>query len=166
MNLLKFSLSIGFFAFILGFNACKPADEVSSSNDYSNGVLITCDGTFPSGTGFISYYNRKDAATIDVFGKENTGAALGNTVQTMAIYNGKAYIMVNNANKMVIVDAKTFQSPEIITGTNYPFQFLPIDANRAYVSEWGEKGVNGGIKVYDYVNKTFVKTISLYALGH
>jgi DNA-binding beta-propeller fold protein YncE len=158
MNLLKFSLSLGLIALFLSFNACKPADETTSGS-YESGVFITCDGVFPTGTGFVSFYNRKDAAQTDIFGKENGGAALGNTVQSMAIYGGKAYTMVNNANKIVITDARTFQAPETVTGINYPHQFLPIDKNRAYVSEWGEKGLKGALKVYDFVNKTFVKTI-------
>lgn len=158
MNLLKFCLSLGLCIFFLGFNACKPADETALGN-YSSGVFITCDGAFPSGTGVVSFYNRADAAQVDIFGKENNSAALGNTVQSMTLYNGKAYIMVNNANKIVITDAKTFQTPETVTGINYPHQFLPLDKTRAYVSEWGEKGLKGAIKVYDIVNKTFAKTI-------
>lgn len=164
MNLLKFSLFLGLYMLFLGFNACTPTDETPSGS-YSNGVFITCDGAFPSGTGMVSFYNRQDAAQADIFGKENNSAALGNTVQSMSLYNGKAYIMVNNANKMVITDAKTFQNPETITGINYPHQFLPIDKTRAYASEWGDKGVKGGVKIYDFVNKTFVKTISTGGFG-
>jgi DNA-binding beta-propeller fold protein YncE len=158
MNLLKLCFAFGFSALVIGFNACKPADE-DTVGTYGNGVFITCDGAFPSGTGVVSFYNRKDPAQADVFGKENNGAALGNTVQSMSIYDGKAYIMVNNANKMVITDAKTFLNPVTVSGINYPHQFIAIDKTRAYVSEWGDKGLKGAIKVYDLVNKNFVKTI-------
>jgi DNA-binding beta-propeller fold protein YncE len=158
MNLLKLSFAIGFLALFVGFNACKPADE-ETAGTYGSGVFITCDGAFPSGTGVVSFYNRKDPALTDIFAKENNGAALGNTVQSMSIYDGKAYIMVNNANKVVIVDAKTFQNAATVSGINYPNNFLAIDKTRAYVSEWGEKGLKGGVKIYDLVNKNFVKTI-------
>jgi hypothetical protein len=164
MNLLKFSFSLSLLAFFLGFIACKPTDETPSGS-YESGVFISCDGVFPSGTGMVSFYNRKDAAIADVFGKENNNIALGNTVQSMSLYNGKAYIMVNNANKIVITNAKTFQNPETVSGINYPHQFLALDKTRAYVSEWGEKGLKGGIKIYDLVNKTFVKTISTGGFG-
>ena len=158
MNLLKLCFAIGFLALVVGFNACKPADE-DAVGTYGDGVFITCDGAFPSGTGVVSFYNRKDPATTDIFAKENNGAALGNTVQSMSIYEGKAYVMVNNANKMVVVDAKTFQNATTVSGINYPHQFIAIDKTRSYVSEWGEKGLKGAVKVYDLVNKTFVKTI-------
>lgn len=164
MKLLKFSLFLGLCIFFLGFNACKPTDETPSGS-YSNGVFITCDGVFPSGTGMVSFYNRQDAAQADIFGKENNSAALGNTVQSMSLYNGKAYIMVNNANKMVIADAKTFQNPETVTGITYPHQFLPIDKTRAYASEWGDKGMKGAVRVFDLVLKTFGKSISTGGSG-
>ncbi len=164
MNLLKFSFSLALVVLFLGFNACKPTDETPSGS-YTSGVFITSDGAFPSGTGMVSFYNRKDAAQADIFGKENNNAALGNTVQSMTLFDGKAYIMVNNANKMVIVDAKTFQNAQSISGINFPHQFLAIDKTRAYVSEWGDKGLKGAVKIYDLVNKTFIKTISTRGFG-
>ena len=164
MNLSKLCFSVGLLLLIVFTNACTPTDETPIT-DYSSGVFITNDGQFPAGTGTVSFYNRKSAATDDIFGKENGGVALGNTVQSMTLYNGKAYIAVNNANKIVVADAKTFKNIETITGLNYPNQFLPIDATRAYISEWGEKGIKGAVKMYDFATKTISKTILTGGLG-
>lgn len=164
MNLSKLGLSLALLLLIVFTNACKPEDATPLT-DYSTGVLIINEGAFQTGTGTINHYNRQDAATDDIFGIENNKEALGNIVQSMTIYNGKAYIMVNNANKMVIVDSKTFKNPQTITGITYPNQFLPIDATRAYISEWGEGGKKGAIKMYDFATKTISKTILTGALG-
>ena len=103
--------------------------------DKGKGVFITNEGTFGWGYASVSYY-RCDSNTIyeDIFNTVNH-RHLGDVCQSMYIYNDKAYIIVNNSQKIEIVDVNTFVSAGSITGLRSPRYFLPVSASKAYVSD-------------------------------
>lgn len=139
----------------------KDTDPVVALQPYESGVFITHEGAFSGGTGTVSFYNRTvGGIKNDIFASENSGAAIGNILQSVTLANGKAYLVVNNANKIVVADAKTFKYQDSITATTLPRYLLDIDGKKAFVSEWGASGVVGAIKVLDYATKKFTKTIA------
>ncbi|MDZ7878331.1 MAG: hypothetical protein U5L45_11700 [Saprospiraceae bacterium] len=143
------------------FAACKKDPDPVAVQPYEAGVFITHEGAFSGGTGTVSFYNRTvGGIKNDIFGTENTGAAVGNILQSMSVANGKAYLVVNNANRIVVADAKTFKYQDSIVGTVLPRYFLAIDDKKAFVSEWGTGGTNGAVKVLDLATKKFTKTIA------
>jgi YVTN family beta-propeller protein len=153
------SLLLAILAF---FPACEDCgDCVVPENDYSKGIFVVNEGPF-GGTGTITWHNPATGETVqDVFGKENNGAALGLFVQSLTFYNDKGYIVVNGANKIVVVDAKTFEFLDTIGGLALPrfFQRSLVNPNVAYVSQWGADGVSGSLAVVDLVNNQVIKTI-------
>lgn len=140
--------------------SCTKGDE-QASDLYQTGVFITNEGPFGSGTGTVSYYDRDaDILKNDIFGTANGGAAIGNLLQSMGLYSGSGYLMVNNANKMLVVDSKTFTLQSTLsTGLTLPRYFFPIDATRAYITQWGVDSATSGVAVYDYTSKTIAKII-------
>lgn len=149
------------------FTSCKkddpepePTTPGSTTTTYNNGVFITNEGPFGSGTGTISFYSRSSGSvSSDIFEAKN-GYPLGNIVQSMEIYNSKAYIVVNNAGKVEVADGSTFATAGSITGFTYPRYFLGINSAKGYVSEWGTGGVAGAVKVVDLATKTITGTIT------
>jgi len=136
--------------------AAAPDDEPGR---YDTGVLVVNEGAF-NGTGTITWHNPATGETVqDVFGLENGGAALGQFVQSLCLHNGKAYIVVNGANKVVVVDAATFKYEGEITNLALPRFFLPIDANTAYVSQWGADGLTGSLARVDLNTLQVTQTI-------
>ncbi|MEI6061253.1 MAG: DUF5074 domain-containing protein, partial [Bacteroidota bacterium] len=89
----------------------------------------------------------------DVFEKVN-GRPLGNIAQSMTIYNGKGYIVVNNAGKVEVVDIATFISLGTITNLTNPSQFLVVNEKKAYVSDW-----IGQVAVVDLTTNTVTGSI-------
>ncbi len=141
--------------------ACGKETEPTAVQPYQNTVFITHEGAFSGGTGTVSSYTRTvGGLKNDIFGAENAGAAIGNILQSMSVANGKAYLVVNNANKLMVVDANTFKFQDSIVGTTLPRYFLNIDDKKAFVSEWGSNGVVGAVKVLDLATKKFTKTIA------
>lgn len=139
----------------------KDPDPVVAIQPYESGVFITHEGAFTGGTGTVSFYNRTiGGIKNDIFATENSGTAIGNILQSMSVANGKAYLVVNNANRIIVADAKTFKYQDSIGGTTLPRYFLALDDKKAFVSEWGTGGVNGAIKVLDLATKKFTKTIA------
>jgi YVTN family beta-propeller protein len=158
-------LVVSALAVSLAFVSCKkndpaPTPETPTTSTYDNGVFVTNEGPYGTGTGTISFYSRGSASVSnDIFAAKNS-YPLGNVVQSMEVFNGKGYIIVNNAGKIEVVDANTFVSSGSITGLNSPRFFLGLETNKAYVSEWGTNGTNGAVKVVDLSTKTVTATIT------
>ncbi len=143
------------------FTFCKDAPSVTEGA-YSNGIFIVNEGPFQSGSGTIDFWDRTtNSLTSNLFELENSGAVLGNIVQSINTHAGKTYIVVNNAAKIEVVSAATFKSVGTITGLAQPRYFLPVSDTKAFVSQWGSDGFTGSVAVVDLLQNLVVKTIPL-----
>ncbi len=154
------------FAFGTIFTSCKKDDPEpdpttpTASTTYDNGVFVTNEGPFGSGTGTLSFISRSGAAVYNDLFEAKNAFPLGNIVQSMSIYNNKGYIVVNNSGKIEVVDGSSMATAGTITGFTYPRYFLGIDNSKAYVTEWGTGGLAGSVKVVDLTTKTITATIN------
>ena len=129
---MKILSKLPFFLLLLflAFSACRDArdpDPPASGTDYSRGVLVVNEGPF-GGTGTITWHDPSTGETVqDVFGQANGGAALGQFVQSVTVHDDRTYIVVNGANKIYVVDARTFEFLDTIGGLALPRYFLPLD---------------------------------------
>jgi len=155
MKTLKSSLLYLAGAAVLFFSSCNKDEDTSSKGAFSNGIFIVNEGPFQTGTGTITYYNPdSNLVKQDIFEMVN-GRPLGNIAQSMTIYNGKGYIVVNNAGKIEVVDVATFKSEATISNLTNPSQLLVVDATKAYVSDW-----IGHVAVVDLAKNSVSKTIT------
>lgn len=155
MNKLKTTFLLLTLAVTLISISCTKDDETSKKGAFSNGIFIVNEGPYKNGTGTITYFDPdSNQVKQDIFETVN-GRPLGNIAQSMTIYNGKGYIVVNNAGKVEVVDLATFESEATITNLENPSQFLAIDAQKAYVSDWA-----GYVAVVDLASNTISKTIA------
>ncbi len=154
MNLIKTTLRFLAFAAVLIFASCSKEDENAGKGAFSIGIFIVNEGPFQTGTGTITYFNPdSNIVKQDVFEMVNN-RPLGNIAQSMIIYDGKGYIVVNNAAKVEVVDLATFKSEATITNLFNPSQFLVIDKSKAYVSDW-----IGHVAIVDLASNTISRTI-------
>ena len=154
MNSLKTTLRFLAFAAVLIFTSCSKDDENADKGAFGNGIFIVNEGPFQTGTGTITYFNSdSNLVKQDIFEMVNN-RPLGNIAQSMTLYNGKAYIVVNNAGKVEVVDIATFKSEATITNLRNPSQFLVIDDKKAYVSDW-----IGHVAIVDLASNTIGRTI-------
>jgi len=141
---------------ILTFSACHKDDPEKNGGEFSDGIFIVNEGIFQTGVGTISFINRtNDSISYDIFEAVN-GRPLGNVAQSMTIFGGKAYIVVNNASKVEVVDAATFESEATITGLTSPRYFLGISKSKGYVTDWA-----GNVAVVDLDANTVSKKINV-----
>jgi hypothetical protein len=165
MTFFKNTLWAVLTAVIFTVIACTKGDEQPDTG-YTSGVFISCEGAFTGGTGTVSFYNRTDSARSDIYSAENSGAKIGNILQSYNAFQNVGYLVVNNANKMITVDPKTF----VTTGTydtgfilpRYAIGVPPVaagDAGRLYVSCYGKGGVDGSIKLFDLTSKKISRVI-------
>jgi len=161
VNILTAALLSLLLSGIFLFSSCADADSMLAPTPgrYETGVFVVNEGPF-GGTGTITWHDPTTGETVqDIFAKANNGVVLGEFVQSLTFHNGKGYIVVNGTNQIIVVEAGTFQYLATITGFILPRFFLPLDNDYAYVSQWGENGLNGGVAKVDLRSNQIIKTI-------
>lgn len=150
---------------VISINACKKDSSSTTNNQtptttppYQSGVFIVNEGPFQTGSGTITFNDRAGNTVNDVFQKENN-RPLGNIVQSIEIFNNKAYIVVNNAGKVEVADAGTFKSSGVINALQAPRYFIGINSGKGYISDWSSGAKTGNIKVIDLATLAITKTI-------
>lgn len=122
---------------------CKEDDPVTPpapSAGYSQGVFIVNEGPFQSGTGTITFLNRDGSGFQEkIFQAANNDEPLGNITQSMnlePLVKTDAYIAVNNANKIEVVNISTFERVHTISNITSP-RFIEFGWNeKVYISCW------------------------------
>jgi YVTN family beta-propeller protein len=153
MKTLKTSLFVLTLLVLMISTSCIKDEDSTSKGAFSNGIFIVNEGTW-SGTGTITYFNPdSNLVKQDIFEMVN-GRPVGNIAQSMTIYKGKGYIVLNNSGKIEVVDIATFKSEATITNLTNPSQLLVIDDSKAYVSDWA-----GHVAIVDMNTNTVSKTI-------
>lgn len=145
---------------LIALQACEsdPTPELPLG---SSGYFVVNEGAFGKSNTSISFYDRaNNKMTNDVFAAKN-GRPLGDQAQSMTVYNGNAYIAVQNSAKIEVINPDDFSSIKTITtGIESPRFFLGINSSKGYVSDWGADGVHGTIRVIDLNTLAVVDTIS------
>jgi hypothetical protein len=140
--------------------ACKDDDGATPSTSYENGIFITNEGPFQNGSGTVTFYDRETGETSQqIFEAANAGKQVGNILQSLHMHNGKAYLVVNNAGKVIVTDARTFVQSGEVSGLGLPRYFLPVSGVKAFISQWGNDGLTGSVAVLNLNTLTIEKTI-------
>ncbi|MEO5570421.1 MAG: YncE family protein [Bacteroidia bacterium] len=154
------ALAISLFLFVI-LSGCKKEDkpntEIPETGSNNSVVFVVNEGSFGSSNGSVSSFYTSTHQVIDDIFMTINNHPLGDVVQSMVLYKDKGYIVVNNSKKIEVVDRYSFLSKGTISGFTSPRYLLPVNDNKAYVSDWG---VNN-IKVVDL--NSFVITDSIPA---
>ncbi len=140
---------------VISLSSCSKDNKKDFKVDYfTNGVYVVNEGSYGAGNSSVSYLNLQ-AGTMsnDVFAISN-GFPLGDVAQSMTILNNKGYIVVNNSQKIEVVDLNNMLSIATITGFQSPRYFISSN-NKGYVSDW----FDNNIKVIDLSTNTITNTI-------
>ena len=139
------------------FLSCEKEEEKkddSPSNNFSNGVFIVNEGLFNTGTGTISFLEREGSAVQDkIYQQANNSIPIGNIVQSMNIINEQAFILVNNSDKVEIVNSTDFKRLKTIENIPYPAYIIQVDSNKAYISSWDSKLVVISLDDFEIVDE-------------
>ncbi|MFK8103523.1 MAG: DUF5074 domain-containing protein, partial [Saprospiraceae bacterium] len=97
--------------------------------------FISNEGGFNAGNASVSYY---DFATKNIRNKifqDANARSLGDVLQSMAILEQKAYLVLNNSNKIEVVNVEDFTVQNTISPFVAPRYLLPVSPQKAYVSD-------------------------------
>ncbi len=128
---------------------------VTTEAGYSEGVLISNEGSFGAGNGSISYFDTDSNTVTNELFKTVNNFPLGDIVQSVYRGTKNTYACVNASNKIEVFNSTTFMS--VATVSNVPLPRYAVENNgKLYVSCWGN---NGQIKVIDISSNTIVDSI-------
>lgn len=145
--------------FSIVFSACDD-DNNPPVPKFEEGVFVVNEGKFQAANGTISFIDKtNNTVTQDLFGASNNGLALGDVVQSMTIDGDLAYIVVNNSNKMEVVNSTTFVSEYTLTDLGLP-RYFTTWGGKGYVTEWVSFSDPGRVSIVDLASHEATGTIT------
>ena len=99
------------------------------------GLFVINEGGWTNSEASLSYYDI-DARHVEneVFVRRN-GVPLGDVAQSMTLFEGKAFVTVNNSSVVFVINPDTFVCEGKITDVNSPRYVHIIDDSKAYITE-------------------------------
>jgi len=101
----------------------------------ADGFFILNEGRFNMGDASLGYYDFETGTYNEKVFQNTNGRILGDILQSMEVVNDKAYLVMNNANVVEIMDVKSFQSLGTIGNFPSPRYLAPVDNKKAYLSD-------------------------------
>ncbi|MCB0553134.1 MAG: hypothetical protein KDD02_06240 [Phaeodactylibacter sp.] len=135
-----------------GKDEVKPAPE-----PLTKGVFVTNEGLFNQGNASVTFYNQETGFQEAGLFQSANGRPLGDILQSMTIVGDLAYLVLNNSQRIEIVDLESFESAGAIEGLGAPRYFLPVSDETAYVSDL----FGGIIHVVSLTERKVVQTIPM-----
>lgn len=135
-------------------------DAINEPALYTNGVFVINEGAFGSSNCEISFIHTDGSVNNNLYATNNSSAILGDVLQSMTISNGSAYLLVNNSNKIEVVNINNLTNKTTITGVKGP-RYMVTHNGKGYITEWGTFGSNGKIKVLDISNNSIVDSATV-----
>jgi len=118
--------------------SCKketPPDDNNIDITTNHGVFIVNEGNFQWSNASVTFYDFTTGNYKENIFQEVNNRPLGDVAQSICVSNGLAYIVVNNSNKIEIVNLSNFASTGVISGLVSPRYFMPVSATKAYVTD-------------------------------
>ena len=143
-------------AIVVGFtlSSCTKED-VRIKGAFEDGIFISNEGAFGKGNASVSFINSEGEVQQGIF-KATNSRDLGDTFQSMIIEDGKAYMVLNNSNKVEIVNSNTFKEEGVIDNLTSPRYIIKKD-KKLYISQWG----NHSVESFDVSSLKRIATISV-----
>ena len=149
---------------LIALQACTADDAVGPVTENSNielpsttGVYVLNEGNYAWGNGSLSFYNPTTQQVSNQLFNSVNNRPLGDVPQSAYVIGDKLYMMINNSNKIEVVDKNTMESLSKIDGFVSPRYLLPVGENKAYVTDlYGDK-----ISVLDLESNAIVSEIPL-----
>lgn len=137
---MKDLLIILFFALL--FLGCKKNEvgpqHIDGTPYYKtngNKVVIGCEGNFGWGNASMSIYNAETKVNSNAVFNTQNNIPLGDVFQSSTLFNGDLFLVVNNSNKVVVIDTANFLIKGTVSGLSSPRYLLGVSPSKAYISD-------------------------------
>lgn len=119
---------------ILLISCTKPEEQAPSTTPIGR-VFVCCEGNFMFSNASLSLYDPLAGTVQNELFYAINNFPLGDVLQSMTIQHDKAFLVINNSGKIVVMDPKTCRHTGIITGLNSPRYVEHITPRKIYISD-------------------------------
>jgi len=109
-------------------------DEPDITANNLKGMFVVCEGNFGSANGDITYYNPDLDQPVKSLYYSVNNVPLGDIVQSFEVIDTLGFLVVNNSQKVVVVNMKDFKVTKVINNFSYPRSVVRANNNTVYVS--------------------------------
>lgn len=130
-------LSVIVLAVMMSYCSKEPNPVVEGvGNSYlsGKGVFILNEGNFRAGNGSLSFFSYDSLKVFNHVFTDVNKRPLGDIPYSMNLYNGKAFIVVNNSGRIEVANGKDLVSIATIDGIISPRFLSVINETKAYVT--------------------------------
>lgn len=122
------------FLIVIIMSSCETLkDDPELLYPEGRGVFILNEGNYLAGNGSLSFYSLESGKIYDNLFSARNERPLGDIPTFMAVDGDRAFIIVNNSGTIEVIDLKTMESLETLTGIISPRQMV-ISNKKGYVS--------------------------------
>ena len=138
--------------------------EYGSPEDFNasgRGLFIVCEGNFQYGNATLNYYDvDNDTCSTEVFYRSNS-MRLGDVGQSMTMFGGMGWIVVNHSRVVFAIDPNTFRERGRITGFTSPRYIHFVSHDKAYVTQlWDNRIVIVNPKRFEIIGYIDVQSMN------
>lgn len=116
------------------FTACSDDNGNSPEPAPLSAVFVTNEGNFSDSNGSITSFDPETGNTIQQAFENANGRPLAGIIQSATIINERLFIVLNNADKIEVVDPASFTSVGTIGTSQTPVAIVSDGNGQAYVS--------------------------------
>jgi DNA-binding beta-propeller fold protein YncE len=124
--------------FAVGLIACvkdKPNPDLQpKANNLHRGIIVLNEGSFGNNNAEISFLDLEENTISNDLYRTANAKSMGDVAQSIQYAFGKFYILINNSNKIVIIDALDFHLINTITNIPTPRYIQIIDSTKAFIT--------------------------------
>lgn len=132
---MKNKILLSLLAFGLVFTSCSDNSVNSGNHEVKlSSVYVINEGNFSDANGSVTSYMPKSGKVIQQLFQKVNGRPLAGIIQSITGIDRKLFIALNSANKIEVVDAKTFESIATISMKTSPVDVAPAGENTVYVT--------------------------------
>ncbi len=161
MKLNKFLHLLFAFTLLLGVASCSTDSTIEENGVfYGNGFLIANEGNYGTPSAEVTFVSPDlSLKQDDIFSFNNGGAKLGDVLQMISAYGDKVYLLLNNSNKIQIVNRADFKASGEITAQLDNPRYMAFANNNIYVTNDKYQG-DKFVSIYKVSDRSFVKKIT------
>lgn len=150
------------FGFVLLFSiSCTSEyEEVVTEMTYENGYFISNEGAFNKQNAEVNFIT-KDLNVLqnDIFKANNNNENLGDVLQTIGFSGKNAYLVMNNSNKIEVVDRVTFKKKATVTSNINNPRYIAFSGSQYFVTN-NNFFDNIKLTAYNVADNSYVSSVS------
>lgn len=136
--------NVAIWAFIaaIALAGCRKNDDNENTDDAipttGAGMVVACEGSFNQNNASLHLITNEGTIRNQVFQSAN-GTTPGDVLQSYRVFGDRGYLVVNNSQKVEVVNPENFERTATITGCDYPRDVLVV-GNQGFISNGSMAG--------------------------